>query len=112
MGRDLFSLRPWRRKPEVAAEPLPTRPTSAKSTIGCELLLARLDHSESGAKVVEAVGERYDVTSVAEEPLLARVLVDDAFEPAEAVVLLASVLDGIDGDWESHISWPRSARSS
>lgn len=108
MKRGPFSLRPWRRKAEIATEPVPAGPASAKSTTGCELLVARLDDSELGARIIEAVGERYDVTPIAEEPLLARVLVDDALYPDEAVVRLASVLDRIDGDWESRIGWPRS----
>ena len=49
---------------------------------------------------------RYEVQAVDQEELLYRVTVDDARFPDEAVVRLASVLDGIDGDWQGCFSWP------
>ena len=49
--------------------------------------------------------ERYQVTD--SEAGVIEVVVDDAVYPDEAVVRLASIMDGIDSDWQWLISWPR-----
>lgn len=82
-------------------------PLERPSLDGCLLYMQRRDGSQEGADVIDALSERYETESVGEAGHLLRVTVDDARFPDEAVVRLASVLDEIDRDWASRLSWPK-----
>lgn len=96
----------WRWRGSGAAAP---RPSDAAERFreperGPTILLERLDPPR-GAEIIAALGERYEVTD--SQTGVIEVLVDDAVYPDEAVVRLASIMDGIDSDWQWLISWPR-----
>lgn len=76
------------------------------SLIGYVLLLRRSDTDQEGAEILSALAKRYEVSLANEDGLEYRVVLDDAYDPDEAVVRLASVLDGIDRGWEDRFGWP------
>jgi hypothetical protein len=76
------------------------------SLIGHALLLRRSDTDQEGAEILSALAKRYEVSPANENCLQYRVVIDDAYDPDEAVVRLASVLDEIDRDWEDRFGWP------
>ncbi|MFN8215114.1 MAG: hypothetical protein U0R71_00820 [Solirubrobacterales bacterium] len=86
--------------------------SAGRPVFGFQLLLAPLDDGPQAARILEALGERYEVSRDAADPLLTLVQVDDAWDPAQAVVRLASVLDEIDSAWQTRIAWPRVAQSA
>ncbi|MEZ5077152.1 MAG: hypothetical protein R2725_06905 [Solirubrobacterales bacterium] len=67
-------------------------------------MLERLD-PQRGGEIIAALGKRYAITDP--DGGVVEVVVDDAVYPDEAVVRLASLMDEIDGDWQSRISWPK-----
>ena len=70
------------------------------------MLLRRIDIDEEG-EILSALANHYEVSLLAEgDGLRHRVVVDDAYDPDEAVVRLASTLDKIDHGWEDHFAWP------
>lgn len=84
------------------AAPLPAQANSVR--------LQPLDASEVPDEILTALAERYQVTTL-EGGRVFRIVVEDAYDPAEAVVRLASVLDAIDDGWERCFAWPYSERS-
>jgi len=76
------------------------------SLVGYALLLRRKDTDQEGAEILSALAKRYKVDLANEDGLEYRVVMDDAYDPDEAVVRLASVLDKIDQGWEDRIGWP------
>lgn len=80
------------------------RPTPER---GPQLLLERIKGDAQGTEILAALGEHYEISALGEDRRLLQVVVDDAVFPDEAVVRLASVLDGIDQDWVLHIRWPK-----
>jgi hypothetical protein len=80
---------------------------------GAELLLTRVDGRGSGAgEILEALAERYVVTTTEAAPEVARVVVAGIDDPDEAAVRLASILDDIDAGWEKRLTWPRRAKQA
>ncbi|HEX3609982.1 MAG TPA: hypothetical protein VHU14_10010 [Solirubrobacterales bacterium] len=65
-----------------------------------------MDTDQEGAEILDALAKRYDVNSANENGLQYRVVIDDAYDPDEAVVRLASVLDKINRGWEDRFGWP------
>jgi hypothetical protein len=80
------------------------RPESER---GPKLLLERLDEDGDGTEILAALGRRDEVSPTGESGREFQVIVDNAVFPDEAVVRLASVLDGIDEDWVRHLRWPK-----
>lgn len=76
------------------------------SLIGYALLLRRSDTDQEGAEILSTLAKRYEVSLANEDGFEYRVVLDDAYDPDEAVVRLASVLDGIDQGWEDRFGWP------
>jgi hypothetical protein len=74
--------------------------------IGYTLLLRCTDVDREGAEILSALAKRYDIDLASEDGLQYRVMVDDAYDPDEAVVRLAFVLDEIDRGWEGCFRWP------
>lgn len=74
---------------------------------GPKILLERLDGGGDVTEIIAALGERYEVSAFGESGRQFQVVVDNAVFPDEAVVRLASVLDGIDQDWVRHLRWPK-----
>ena len=93
-----------RRESGRAGGPVAGRP----SLVGYALLLRRSDaEDQDGAETLSALAKRYEVSLAEEDGLKYRVVIDDAYDPDEAVVRLATVLDEIDQGWESRFEWPR-----
>jgi hypothetical protein len=80
--------------------------TAETSLVGYALLLRRSDTDQEGAEILSTLEKRYELSPADEDGLQYRVVIDDAYDPDEAVVRLASVLDGIDGGWENRFGWP------
>lgn len=96
-------LRRRRRESGRGGGPVAGRP----SLVGYELLLRRSDtDGQDGAETLSALAKRYEVSLANEDGLQYRVVIDDAYDPDEAVVRLASVLDEIDRGWEDRFGWP------
>lgn len=75
---------------------------------GQRVLLERLEGQGGETEVLTVLAEHYEVTAApGGEGRRFEVFVDDAIDPDEAVVRLASVLDAIDREWEQRFAWPR-----
>lgn len=85
------------------AAPLPAQANSVR--------LQPLDASKAPDEILAVLAKRYEVTTL-EGGRVFRVVVEDAYDPAEAVVRLASALDAIDSGWERSFEWPYSERST
>ena len=81
-------------------------PERRSSLVGYALLLRRTATEQEGAEILSSLRERYEVSPADEDGHRHRVVVDDAYDPDEAVVRLASVLDEIDRGWEDRLGWP------
>lgn len=64
------------------------------------------DDEAQRAEILTALGERYEITTLADGSTFV-VIVDDAVFADEAVVKVASALDAINPDWEAHLCWPK-----
>jgi hypothetical protein len=76
---------------------------------GPVIVIECLDGDPRAQAIVAELCGRYEVGGLDRGGERFRVVVEDAFEPDEAVVRLASQLDEIDADWQRYLSWPRSA---
>lgn len=77
--------------------------------VGYELHLRRRDTEQEDAVTLGALAQRCEVDALDEDGLRFRVVVDDAYDPDEAVVRLASILDEIDRGWEGSFDWPKAS---
>lgn len=76
--------------------------------VGYELRLQRRIPS-NGCCDPEALEQRCEVNALDKDGLRFRVMVDDVYDPDEAVARLASILDEIDRGWEGRFDWPKAS---
>jgi hypothetical protein len=68
------------------------------------VLLQLLSEGSEAEQIIKVIGDQYEVVRNGD---VVEVIVDDVRFPDEAVVRLALLLDDIEPDWQSVISWPR-----
>ncbi|MFN8142407.1 MAG: hypothetical protein U0R29_08770 [Solirubrobacterales bacterium] len=68
------------------------------------MLLQLLSDGSEAEQIIKVIGDQYEVVRNGD---VVEVIVDDVRFPDEAVVRLALLLDDIEPDWQSVISWPR-----
>jgi hypothetical protein len=68
------------------------------------VLLQLLSDGSEAEQIIKVIGDQYEVVRNGD---VVEVIVDDVRFPDEAVVRLALLLDDIEPDWQSVISWPR-----
>lgn len=79
-----------------------------QSLAGYAVLLRRTDiDDQDGVEILNALEKQHDVNLANEDGLQHRVVIDDAYDPDEAVVRLALALDGINCSWQEHFGWPK-----
>lgn len=93
-----------RRQQDKAKNPIPDKTRVQSTKRGLRVLLQPLSDGREAERIIKVIGDQYEVARRGE---VVEVIVDDVRFPDEAVVRLALLMDDIEPDWQSVISWPR-----
>lgn len=93
-----------RRQRDEVTNLIPGRARVQSAKHGLRVLLQLLSDGSEAEQIIKVIGDQYEVVRNGD---VVEVIVDDVRFPDEAVVRLALLLDDIEPDWQSVISWPR-----